>query len=207
MGQQTCRGGSNIQVFPPEGFNGTQVSARVCYANCDFCQVADGACEECYAPFFNKGLDGSCIFNENYTVNFDDIQLESTVNEFAIGQGFTPSRSWPDPNRVRTCSANLNLKILGYFATETVSYRRTISSHRYIAIKFQLIAVNWTENSNVTIKFTDNNNQELCSKTIRYSATIPKCTFYIIQSPFARVQRWTRDTRSSMKFGTLMSMK
>lgn len=111
--------------------------------------------------------------------------MESSNNELRNGDAFAyTTESWNGVNQY-DCAPNANylsspLRILGPFVSgKTFTYRRTLSFHQYIVIRFLLVKMGWDPTSVLTITIADQNNQVLSVKNITNSPQIPKCTFII----------------------------
>jgi len=57
------------KIFPDRNYNQTTASSRACFANCQFCQIRTGFCEECLSPYFQKDVNGNCVLINGYIVN------------------------------------------------------------------------------------------------------------------------------------------
>lgn len=70
------------------------------------------------------------------------------------------------------------LKILGPFGTSdgTITYQRSVSSHKYMKLKFFILKMGWASKDSLSIIITNQDNTLLSNQTLTYLSQIPKET-------------------------------
>jgi len=99
----------------------------------------------------------------------------------ASGSAFTPSNiSWSN-TKTTTCTPNSayfqsSLKVLGPFglSSGTITYQRSVSSHKYMKLNFFLMKINWSQQDSLSIVVRNQDNTILSNQTVLFSSNIPK---------------------------------